>query len=80
MCPHLLTTPTQLAYYYYISKGEEPEMRTNIPAKDIKPGDTLNLEKVTEVKNGNGSVNWKTKESGWMVQPINPNFRVNVER
>lgn len=55
-------------------------MRTNIPAKDIKPGDTLNLEKVTEVQNGNGSVNWKTKESGWMVQPINPNFRVNVER
>lgn len=54
-------------------------MRTNKATKDLQVGDILNGEKVTEVRKNGGSVTWKTKADGWMVQPVNPNFRVNVK-
>lgn len=54
--------------------------RENIAVKDLKAGDILNGEKITQVYLKVESVSWKTQADGWTDQPTNPNFRVNVTR
>lgn len=52
-------------------------MRINIPASEIQPGDTLNLETVTKVTD-NGAIWVETEED--THAPYRPDFRVNVNR